>query len=97
MLNDNLLWFLESSTDLVKDSYIRDVFLKILGSNLSNTFSQDGCTMIKHFSVTLISIKISNVVSCMEAERSLYLGYFFSSYRPKHMCTVEMSLSPCPN
>ncbi|OOZ37989.1 hypothetical protein BOW52_09705 [Solemya elarraichensis gill symbiont] len=161
MINDRLVWFLESNNLLTNiqcgfrqgrstidhlvrlENYIRDAFLKKehvvtvffdlekayettwqygilkdlfdfglkgflndrnfrvrLGSTLSDTFPQEmGVPQGSILSVTLFSIKINSIASCMktDTEGSLYVDDFSISYRSKHMCTMERHLQQCLN
>ncbi|OOY96234.1 hypothetical protein BOW19_11620 [Solemya velum gill symbiont] len=50
-------------------------------------------------SVTLFSIKIISIISCMktDTEGSLYVDDFSINYHWKHMCTMERHLQQCLN
>ncbi|OOY63207.1 reverse transcriptase domain-containing protein [Solemya velum gill symbiont] len=71
-----------------------------MGSTLSDTFSQEmGVPQGSILSVVLFPIKINSIVSCMktDTEGTLYVDDFSSSYRSKHMCTMEKHLQQCFN
>ena len=50
-------------------------------------------------SVTLLSIKINNIVNALDpgVDCSLYMDDFFICYRSKHMHTIERQLQQCLN
>ncbi|OOY58440.1 hypothetical protein BOW02_12415 [Solemya velum gill symbiont] len=62
-----------------------------LSTNLSDTFSQEmGVPQGNILSVTLFSIEMINIVSCLKTstEGFLYVGDFSISYRSKHKTLV---------
>ncbi|OOZ28992.1 hypothetical protein BOW34_12860, partial [Solemya velum gill symbiont] len=82
-------------------NFFDDCYFRVrFGSTLSDTFSQEmGVPQGSILSVVLFPIKINSIVSCMktDTEGTLYVDDFSSSYRSKHMCTMEKHLQQCFN